>query len=300
MSDLREQYAEAILERFHGPDDKHATWWINTDEMADAVLAVRDVEVERLRAQVAAAELDVSRYKTQRDGYRLDNRRLRVRLAAVKRAVAPFRFENDFVDVPWSAWSTTAADGARSSGATYVKGCSCGRQVCPTLQALASVPAVDAGDREPASETHIGRSFEGHPLEDDCPCPKAACGLVIHEMVDPDCPQHALTACKTIRQSHSASVCPASEAVRATGPRTGRPDGDGTSGGFEAVTEAHGDASEVCRVCGTSEATGWVGDTCDRCARPCFCGSPGAYSLTRGERIMHAADECVIVHEVQP
>ena len=33
------------------------------------------------------------------------------------------------------------------------------------------------------SGLHIGRSWEGTPLEDDCPCHKAACGLVDEECV---------------------------------------------------------------------------------------------------------------------
>jgi hypothetical protein len=53
---------------------------------------------------------------------------------------------------------------------------------------------------------HIGRSFNGHPLEDDCPCVKAACGLVAE--IDPDCEQHG-TRVRTIRQVHKASECPA-------------------------------------------------------------------------------------------
>jgi len=57
------------------------------------------------------------------------------------------------------------------------------------------------------AEVHIGRSWTGTRLEDDCPCPKAPCGLVIRDQVDPNCAQHALTACKTIRQIHSAEDC---------------------------------------------------------------------------------------------
>lgn len=55
---------------------------------------------------------------------------------------------------------------------------------------------------------HIGRSWLGHPLEDDCPCGKAACGLVDSDLIDPDCPQHALTAAKTMRQMHTPADCP--------------------------------------------------------------------------------------------
>ena len=59
------------------------------------------------------------------------------------------------------------------------------------------------------SALHIGRAWTGHALEDDCPCPKAACGLVLGATVDATCPQHALTAGKTIRQAHVAERCPA-------------------------------------------------------------------------------------------
>ncbi len=56
---------------------------------------------------------------------------------------------------------------------------------------------------------HFGRSWTGHELEDACPCGKAPCGLVDSEKIDPACPQHALDAAKTIRQTHSATDCPA-------------------------------------------------------------------------------------------
>lgn len=57
------------------------------------------------------------------------------------------------------------------------------------------------------STTHMGRSFEGHTIEDACPCPKAACGLVNFNEVDQDCPQHAFTAAKTMRQGHPGRDC---------------------------------------------------------------------------------------------
>lgn len=53
---------------------------------------------------------------------------------------------------------------------------------------------------------HIGRSWDGHPLEDGCPCVKAPCGLVAD--VNPLCGQHG-TGMRTIRQKHLASECPA-------------------------------------------------------------------------------------------
>lgn len=56
---------------------------------------------------------------------------------------------------------------------------------------------------------HIGRSFSGHPIEDECPCEKAACGLVMTDKIDPSCLQHRVN--KTIRQAHTAEECPCRE-----------------------------------------------------------------------------------------
>jgi hypothetical protein len=53
---------------------------------------------------------------------------------------------------------------------------------------------------------HIGRSWNGHYLEDACPCQQAPCGLVA--VVSPGCSQHAPEATKTIRQRHLAEDCP--------------------------------------------------------------------------------------------
>ncbi len=55
---------------------------------------------------------------------------------------------------------------------------------------------------------HVGRSFEGHPLEDECPCPKEPCGLVMLSRAAPECDQHPMSRNKTIRQSHLAERCP--------------------------------------------------------------------------------------------
>jgi hypothetical protein len=54
---------------------------------------------------------------------------------------------------------------------------------------------------------HIGRSFSGTRLEDDCPCPKAPCGLVDSGDTHPDCEQHPQVRYKTIRQSHRPDEC---------------------------------------------------------------------------------------------
>lgn len=57
--------------------------------------------------------------------------------------------------------------------------------------------------------SHIGRSWHGHGIEDECPCPKAPCGLVVQDTVVEACDQHPWSACRTIRQSHRADECPA-------------------------------------------------------------------------------------------
>jgi hypothetical protein len=81
--------------------------------------------------------------------------------------------------------------------------------------ALDGIRAVfeDATDREEPARAvdvrHIGRSWEDHPLEDDCPCPKAPCGLVSTDSVVPECQHHPGVRAKTIRQSHLATSCPA-------------------------------------------------------------------------------------------
>ncbi|MFA5053021.1 MAG: hypothetical protein WC565_03115 [Parcubacteria group bacterium] len=67
-----------------------------------------------------------------------------------------------------------------------------------------------AGEEErDGDDLHIGRSWSRHDLEDACPCPQEACGLVAMSRIEPDCPQHAIQAAKTIRQSHDAKDCPA-------------------------------------------------------------------------------------------
>lgn len=63
------------------------------------------------------------------------------------------------------------------------------------------------------NEIHIGRSWTGNSLEQECPCPKAACGLVQAEdnnmSLTNDCSEHSFLAAKTIRQIHSSENCPA-------------------------------------------------------------------------------------------
>lgn len=56
---------------------------------------------------------------------------------------------------------------------------------------------------------HVGRSWTGHELEDDCPCPQALCGLVDTDNIHPECTEHQIRAAKTIRQYHNGYHCPA-------------------------------------------------------------------------------------------
>lgn len=36
MSDIEYTLAQAVIEHFHGPDDRHGSWWLNPDELAEA------------------------------------------------------------------------------------------------------------------------------------------------------------------------------------------------------------------------------------------------------------------------
>lgn len=58
------------------------------------------------------------------------------------------------------------------------------------------------------SDMHMGRSFSGHWLEDECPCPQEACGLVRWDRAVPECDQHGLGSTQTIRQGHQDDKCP--------------------------------------------------------------------------------------------
>lgn len=61
---------------------------------------------------------------------------------------------------------------------------------------------------------HIGRSYVGNAIEQDCPCVLAPCGLVEADAVTPQCLQHHVTGFKTIRQMHDADNCPAELQIR--------------------------------------------------------------------------------------
>lgn len=58
------------------------------------------------------------------------------------------------------------------------------------------------------SHWHVGRSWTGHPIEDECPCPKEPCGLIDSAKSVDECGQHPSRRAKSIRQSHRAEDCP--------------------------------------------------------------------------------------------
>ncbi len=66
-------------------------------------------------------------------------------------------------------------------------------------------------DQVAATVWHVGRSWGGPgALEAGCPCPKAACGLVIQQTASPDCDQHGPPPYppRTMRTGHAADRCP--------------------------------------------------------------------------------------------
>lgn len=66
---------------------------------------------------------------------------------------------------------------------------------------------------------HIGRHWSRCDIEDRCPCPQAACGLVISGQTDPDCIMHS--AGRSIRQGHSAEECPGRRVFECTASISG-------------------------------------------------------------------------------
>lgn len=57
------------------------------------------------------------------------------------------------------------------------------------------------------NDMHLGRSWGGSALEDDCPCLKAPCGLVLWSGIDRDCREHGEQFAKTMRQVHAEDNC---------------------------------------------------------------------------------------------
>lgn len=57
--------------------------------------------------------------------------------------------------------------------------------------------------------SHWSRHWDGPgELEYRCPCPKAPCGMVARDNVDPSCSQHPVARTKTCRSSHQPEDCP--------------------------------------------------------------------------------------------
>lgn len=56
---------------------------------------------------------------------------------------------------------------------------------------------------------HVGRSWTGHRIEDECGCPQHECGLVTPKAT---CREHGFSHAKTIRQAHPSDHCPGTEA----------------------------------------------------------------------------------------
>ncbi|MEY9873337.1 hypothetical protein ABH931_002819 [Streptacidiphilus sp. MAP12-33] len=73
--------------------------------------------------------------------------------------------------------------------------------------------AADTGTQRPHAATdwgrsHIGRCWGDTEIEDACPCPQEACGLVDPVRADPECDQHGPGTHKTMRQGHRSDQCP--------------------------------------------------------------------------------------------
>lgn len=54
---------------------------------------------------------------------------------------------------------------------------------------------------------HMGRSWSGHHMEDECPCPQEPCGLIARDKVVETCPQHYFGRSKTMRSIHRVEDC---------------------------------------------------------------------------------------------
>lgn len=64
------------------------------------------------------------------------------------------------------------------------------------------------------AQMHAGRSWHGHEIEDQCPCPQESCGLVAVGKTHPDCTQHGMG--RSLRQGHWPEECPALAECRAS------------------------------------------------------------------------------------
>jgi hypothetical protein len=59
----------------------------------------------------------------------------------------------------------------------------------------------------------MGRSWSTHLIEDECPCPKAPCGLVVQDTALDTCPEHATQEARTMRQGHPSEHCPGTDLI---------------------------------------------------------------------------------------
>lgn len=74
-------------------------------------------------------------------------------------------------------------------------------------------------EENPVTNTaHVGRSWNGHTIEDHCPCPQAPCGLVPADQAREDCQHHHWAVGKSLRQGHPAADCPGAPAVNSPAP----------------------------------------------------------------------------------
>ncbi|MFC4062811.1 hypothetical protein ACFOWE_31355 [Planomonospora corallina] len=102
---------------------------------------------------------------------------------------------------------------------------------------------------------HRGRSWSGHELEDGCPCPQEACGLVDLDKADPGCDQHGQShPPRSMRQGHPAVDCPA---------------GTDTATVLRLARDALKHGEHSCRYHGAAPPPGMCGRPgCDSCRQP--------------------------------
>jgi len=114
------------------------------------------------------------------------------------------------------------------------------------------------------SETHIGREWASHNIEDRCPCVKAACGLAIMGKTNPECDQHPIERSRTMRQLHGLGECPATPAAAARKVQKAYEDFcielDTIAAGFELNSKQYSEI--VDNECGEQPAYGeWMQET---------------------------------------
>lgn len=55
---------------------------------------------------------------------------------------------------------------------------------------------------------HVSRTWEGHGVEDACPCPQEPCGFVAPDRAVPECRHHPEERVKAMRRGHPSDACP--------------------------------------------------------------------------------------------